>query len=209
MGAAARRRSRTTSTVLGATLDERGRATISGATFTPVASGLTLVETFDVSFRIRRLTGPGLAASAGRPAGPLPAVVKYIGYGGGRGLPHEGVLWAVAGYAHLVMDTRGQGSSWTVGDTPGLRTGRRASASGLHDPGHPRPATYYYRRVFTDAVRAVEAVRAAPRGGPDRVGVTGGSQGGGIALAARRSGRPRGRDAGRAVPVRLPARRRR
>ena len=32
--------------------------------------------------------------------------------------PHERVLWAAAGYAHLVMDTRGQGSTWSVGDTP-------------------------------------------------------------------------------------------
>ena len=46
------------------------------------------------------------------------------------------------------------------------------------------PATYYYRRVFTDAVRAVEAARAHPGVDPTRVAVTGGSQGGGISIAA-------------------------
>ena len=50
----------------------------------------------------------------------LPAVVQYQGYGSGRGLAHEPVLWALPGYAHLVMDTRGrgQGSDWSTGDMP-------------------------------------------------------------------------------------------
>ena len=43
------------------------------------------------------------------------------------------------------------------------------------------PETYYYRRLITDAVRAVEAVRAHPAVDASRVVVTGGSQGGGSA----------------------------
>ena len=50
--------------------------------------------------------------------GPLPAVVQYVGYGGGRGHALESLLWASAGFAHLHMDTRGQGAAWSVGDTP-------------------------------------------------------------------------------------------
>jgi cephalosporin-C deacetylase len=45
------------------------------------------------------------------------------------------------------------------------------------------PATYYYRRVFADAVRAVEEARSHPAVDAGRVAVTGGSQGGGISLA--------------------------
>ena len=46
------------------------------------------------------------------------------------------------------------------------------------------PHDYYYRRVYTDAVLAVEMVRRPPDGAmPERVAVTGGSQGGGITLA--------------------------
>ena len=59
---------------------------------------------------------------------PLPCVVEYIGYGGGRGLAHERTLWAVAGYAHFVMDTRGQGSGWSVGETPDPDAGLPAEA---------------------------------------------------------------------------------
>jgi cephalosporin-C deacetylase len=45
------------------------------------------------------------------------------------------------------------------------------------------PETYYYRRVFTDAVRAFETAREHPRVDRRRVAVSGGSQGGGISLA--------------------------
>jgi cephalosporin-C deacetylase len=43
--------------------------------------------------------------------------------------------------------------------------------------------TYYYRRLFTDGVRAVDAACTLPMVDPARVAVTGGSQGGAIALA--------------------------
>jgi cephalosporin-C deacetylase len=45
------------------------------------------------------------------------------------------------------------------------------------------PRTYYYRRLFTDAVRAVDAARLLPGVDPERVAVLGGSQGGAMALA--------------------------
>jgi cephalosporin-C deacetylase len=46
------------------------------------------------------------------------------------------------------------------------------------------PRDYYYRRVFTDAARAVRVAASHERVDAARVGVTGGSQGGGIAIAA-------------------------
>jgi len=45
------------------------------------------------------------------------------------------------------------------------------------------PHEYYYRRVYTDAVLALEVMRAHPLVRADRVAVTGGSQGGGVALS--------------------------
>jgi cephalosporin-C deacetylase len=85
--------------------------------------------------------------------------------------------------AHLIMDTP-QGSAWRPGATPDLPT----EGSSVHFPGFMTlgvldPATYYYRRVFTDAVRAVDTARAHPEIDADHIAVTGGSQGGGIALA--------------------------
>ena len=150
----------------------------------PVDNGLAVIDTFDVTYA--GFGGSPIRAWLHLPAtrrGPLPAIVEYVGYGGGRGLAHERVLWAAAGYAHLVMDTRGQGSNWIVGDTPDPDAGGAPFHPGFMTQGILDPATYYYRRVFTDAVRAVEAARTLDSVDPTRVGVTGGSQGGGISLA--------------------------
>src|SRR5690349_3828501 len=86
--------------------------------FTPVSTGLTVIETFDVTFA--GFDGAPIKGWLHRPSGSdgrLPAVVEYLGYGGGRGLAHERTFFAQAGYVHLVMDTRGQGSGWSRGDT--------------------------------------------------------------------------------------------
>lgn len=118
-----------------------------------------------------------------RREGRLPVVVEYIGYNGGRGLPGEKLEWAAAGYVHVLMDTRGQGSGWgTGGDTPDPH-GSEASVPGFMTRGISDPATYYYRRVFTDGVRLIDAVRELPFVDAARIAVTGASQGGGIALA--------------------------
>jgi cephalosporin-C deacetylase len=45
------------------------------------------------------------------------------------------------------------------------------------------PANYYYRRLYVDAVRAVEAVRSHPAVDPGRVALAGGSQGGALTIA--------------------------
>jgi len=145
---------------------------------------MMLVETFDVTFN--GYGGQPIKAWLTLPRhreGPLPCVVEYIGYGGGRGLPWDHLLWANAGYAHLLMDTRGQGSSWRQGDTADIPDGANPSLPGFMTQGVLNPQTYYYRRVFTDGVRAVEAARQHPAVDANRIVVAGGSQGGGICIA--------------------------
>ncbi|MGA5185961.1 acetylxylan esterase [Streptomyces griseoincarnatus] len=150
----------------------------------PVDNGLRLTETRDVTFR--GFAGDPVRGWFSRPAGagePLPAVVEFAGYGRGRGLPHERLTWVNAGYAHLLMDNRGQGDQYGCGgDTPdphaGAPGGPGPAARGLLDPHD-----HHYRRLITDAVRAVDAVRALPGVDASRVAAVGNSQGGGVALA--------------------------
>jgi len=173
-------------------LEEFWRETLDEAPVTcqveRVDSGLVAVESHDVTF-----TGFGghpvrawlhLPAAALRPSsGRLPGVVQLQGYNGGRGLAHEHVFWASAGYAHLVVDTRGQGSGWTTGATgdPGA-TG--PSQPGFLTRGVEDRDTYYYRRAYADACRAVAVLRGHEVVDPARVVVAGASQGGALALAA-------------------------
>ncbi|MET7982762.1 acetylxylan esterase [Streptomyces sp. NPDC005281] len=153
------------------------------ARFEPVELPLKTVTVHDVTFAgfgghpIKGwLTVPAWVNS------PLPTVVEFIGYGGGRGLPHTHLMWASAGFAHFVMDTRGQASGWGGGDTPDP-VGSAPAFPGFMTRGIEEPETYYYRRLFTDAVRAVEAARSHPLVDAARVAVLGGSQGGGVSIA--------------------------
>lgn len=153
------------------------------ATFESYDVGLTAQDVYDVTF----------AGFGGQPikawllvpkqrTGPVPCVVEYLGYGGGRGFPTAYTLVSSAGFAHLIMDTRGQGSAWQRGDTPDSGANGEPQFPGFLTRGLSSPSEHYYRRVFTDAVRAVEAARNHPDI-DGRVVVSGGSQGGGISLA--------------------------
>ena len=68
--------------------------------FVPYNSGLTLVDVWDVTFNGyggQPIKGWFLAPKGAR--GPLPCVVEYIGYGGGRSFPVSWLTYPAAGYA--------------------------------------------------------------------------------------------------------------
>lgn len=154
---------------------------------TLVDNKLALIDTYDVTFA--GFGGTPVKAWLHVPAGasgPLPTVVQYHGYSGGRGFPHSSTLWAQAGWAHFVMDTRGQG--WSVGGSSSTMDASldagRVHAPGFLTAGVDSPESYYYRRVYADAVRMLEVARASELTDDRAIIVTGGSQGGGITLAA-------------------------
>lgn len=152
-------------------------------TVTPVDAGLATLDVFDVSFP--GFGGEQIKAWLRVPRGsegPLPTIVQFHGYGRGRGQAFENLLWASAGFAHFDMDTRGQGWGGSTGDTAD-ESGSGPQVPGFLTRGVESRETYYYRRVFADAVRAVAAARSLAVVDSARVGVVGISQGGGIALA--------------------------
>jgi cephalosporin-C deacetylase len=154
--------------------------------FAPFDALLPNVDVFDVRF-----AGWGGAPIAAWLVVPrdgrdtVPCVVQFLGYGGGRGNPHDHTMWAAAGWAALVVDTRGVSGSWGMpGGTPDPHAGSAPHVPGFVTQGIDDPEHYYYRRVYTDAVRAIQAAAVAPGVDARRLVVAGGSQGGAIAQAA-------------------------
>lgn len=125
--------------------------------------------------------GAPLVGTYARPAGngPFPAIALYHGYSGHRPEAWELLAWVSQGYAVLATDVRGQGGEsgdalpYPGGHAPGFMT------MGIGDP-----QTYYYRGAYVDTVRAIDVLVAQPEVHAERIGATGGSQGGALTLVA-------------------------
>lgn len=111
-------------------------------------------------------------------AAPMPGIVFYHGYSWHKLEPADYLGWALQGYAVFAVDVRGQpGES---GDPAPYDGGQVA---GFMTKGVLDPRGYYYRYVYADSVRAVDALAAVDGVDATRIGVAGASQGGGLALA--------------------------
>ena len=89
-----------------------------------VDTGCAASEAFDVTFRgFGRTAGQGVAAAAA-PAlrTALPWWSSSSATAAAAALPHELARCGAAGYAHLVMDTRGQGAAGAPAATRPTRT---------------------------------------------------------------------------------------
>ncbi|MDN4525174.1 acetylxylan esterase [Fictibacillus fluitans] len=137
------------------------------------------VDVYEVVYRGFR--GAEIRGYYARPKkmGIYPGLVWYHGYNYSfDGGIHETVNWALHGYAVFGMLARGQqGSEDNMVSSHG-------HSSGWLTKGVLDKETYYYRGVYMDAVRAVEVLSRFEEVDHKRIGVIGGSQGGGIALAA-------------------------
>jgi len=118
--------------------------------------------------------------------GPLPTVLQYGGYSGGRGYPFVDSVYASAGYAHFILESRAQG--WRTPSLTSTTPDLDATAGDMHAPGVMTlgiqdPARYYYRRLYVDAVRMLQLSAQDPRVDAARIAALGTSQGGGLSIA--------------------------
>lgn len=112
------------------------------------------------------------------PAGP--AVVKFHGYSAASADWADLIGYASSGIAIAAMDCRGQGGrSEDVGGVEGT-TLRGHIIRGLEDPD---PTKLMYRAIFSDTALLARILMDFAEVDATRVGSTGGSQGGALALA--------------------------
>jgi cephalosporin-C deacetylase len=114
-----------------------------------------------------------------RAAEPHPAVLLFHGYTGSSGDWFDKLAWVSQGYSVAALDCRGQGGlSEDAGGVKGT-TMRGHIIRGLDD----RPEKLLFRAIYLDCAQLAGIVMHMPEVDPERVGATGGSQGGGLTLA--------------------------
>lgn len=108
-----------------------------------------------------------------------PGLVLFHGYNWNyEGNIYEVVNWALHGYTVLALSVRGQQGSGESMPSP------HGHAAGWMTSGILNPDRYYYRGVYADLVRQLTWFQDRPEVDSSRIGVAGGSQGGGLTLAA-------------------------
>ncbi|MBC8103708.1 MAG: acetylxylan esterase [Cytophagales bacterium] len=147
---------------------------------TPHRITAPFAECFDLRFT--GVGGARIYAKYLRPkgtTGKIPALLQFHGYSGNGGDWADKLHQVARGYAVAVLDCRGQGGrSEDVGGVKG-NTLRGHIIRGLDDS----PEKLYYRSVYLDTAQLARVVMRFPEVDADRVGATGGSQGGGLTLA--------------------------
>jgi cephalosporin-C deacetylase len=156
------------------------RALDAQAELVPHALGAKGAECFNLYFTA--VGGARVHAQYLRPKGakkPHPAVLIFHGYSGNAGDWSTKLGYVAQGFSVAALDCRGQaGLSEDPGGVLGT-TFRGHIVRGLADA----PEKMVFRQVFLDCAQLAGIVMGMPEVDAERVGATGGSQGGGLTLA--------------------------
>jgi cephalosporin-C deacetylase len=108
-----------------------------------------------------------------------PAIIQFHGYSGHVGDWSDKLIYASLGYSVIAMDCRGQGGASE--DTGGVKgtTHHGHIIRGLDDAED----NLLFRHIFLDTAQLAGLVMGFPEVDENRVGIIGGSQGGGLTLA--------------------------
>lgn len=117
------------------------------------------------------------------PPSPHPAILLFHGYTGDSGDWSDKLGYVSAGFTVAALDCRGQaGLSEDKGGVAG-NTLHGHIIRGLEDALKGAPEKLLFRQVFLDTAQLARIVMAMPDVDANRVGATGGSQGGALTVA--------------------------
>lgn len=142
------------------------------------------VECFHLFFT--GVSGARVHAKLLRPtntSSPHPAVLMFHGYTGDSGDWFDKLGYASAGFTVAALDCRGQAG---LSEDRGTVTGNTLHGQiirGLNDALQGHPEKLLFRQIFLDTVQLASIVMEMPDVDANRVGVTGGSQGGALTIA--------------------------
>ncbi|RDI40049.1 acetylxylan esterase [Falsibacillus pallidus] len=138
------------------------------------------IEVYDVVFT--SWDGTPLNGMLMKPVGAAkcPLIFHFHGYTGHRGFPLDYLKFTSLGAAVLAYDVRGQGNSPDY-----ARYSNGSRVQGWMLDGIFEPENYYYTNVYCDILMQWKWLKSdAFPFKPTSIGLCGGSQGGGLALAA-------------------------
>lgn len=130
--------------------------------------------------------GSRLHAKYLRPArikAPGPAVLMFHGYSGSSGEWHDKLSHVARGCAVAALDCRGQGGRSDDRSSVAGNTHAGHIIRGLADALEGNPRNLYLRQMFLDSALLARVVGSFDEVDAERMGATGGSQGGGLTLA--------------------------
>lgn len=110
---------------------------------------------------------------------PGPAVLMFHGYSGNSGDWYDKLGYVAQGYTVAALDCRGQGGR---SEDPGGVKGWTLNGHIVRGLDND-PSSLLYRAIFLDTAQLAKIVMEMPEVDENRVGATGGSQGGGLTLA--------------------------
>ena len=141
-------------------------------------------ECFDLYFT--GVGGSRIHAKYLRPkksAGPHPAVCQFHGYTGDSGNWQDKLAYVGQGFSVAALDCRGQGGlSEDKGSVRG-NTQHGHIIRGLDEALNGDPEKLLYRQIFLDTAQLARIVMSMPEVDRQRVGASGGSQGGALTVA--------------------------
>ena len=110
-----------------------------------------------------------------------PAVIQYHGYSGDSGDWQSKLGYVAAGFVVASIDCRGQGG---ISEDLTPVNGNTLHGHIIRGLDSDSPEKLLFREIFLDCAQLIHIVSAMPGVDKERIGLMGGSQGGGLTLAA-------------------------